>query len=219
MAEHRTDEELVESLKQWWADNGRVLMLAVAIGVGGAGGWFLWQDHDQRQAEASATLFQTARTALANDDAGALQQAGDTILSEHPDRGYAIAASLMLAKAALEEGRAEEAKARLQWAMDNTGDDLPELHMVTRMRLAEVRYAMGEYDEAEALVADIEDGPFAGMANELLGDIYYARGDFEEARAAWETAASWFVDSPGSEERVTLKLSDLGQLNTPPLAQ
>ena len=40
MAEHLTDEQQFESLKQWWKENGMQLVLLVVLAVGG---WYAWQ--------------------------------------------------------------------------------------------------------------------------------------------------------------------------------
>ena len=84
------------------------------------------------------------------------------------------------------------------------------------MRLAEATWAAGAPDKALALLDETPAGPFRAASDELSGDIHFAGGEPEKARAAWERAAGGYSDSPASRQRVTLKLNDLGHLNTPP---
>ena len=210
---HRTDEERLESLKKWWSEHGRMLIAGVVIGLAGVSGWTFWQDYGQRRAEAASALFQAASTAAAAGDQAKVEEAASALLADHAGHGYAAAAALLLARSEFGQGRLEEAKARLRWVLDHAG--LPELREIARLRLAETAYAAGAFDEAQALLGEVEDGPFAAASDELLGDVHYARGEPERAREAWERAATGAAISPASRRRLTLKLDDLGHLNTP----
>lgn len=210
---HRTDEERVESLKQWWGEHGRALIVGAVVGVGGISGWTFWQDHQQRQAEAASGLFQAAGHAARSGDHAALHEAGAALLSDHAGHEYAAAAALLLAKSELEQGRSDEAKVRFRWVMENA--ELPELRRVARLRLAETTYSDGNFDEALALLDAAGSGPFAAANDDLRGDVHYARGEPDKAREAWERAAAGYADSPMSRRWIMLKLNDLGNLNTP----
>ena len=211
---HRTDEERLESLKNWWSEHGRTLIAGVVIGLAGVGGWTYWQDYEQGRAEEASALFRAASEAAAAGDHGALREAASAILADHGGQGYAAAASLLLAKSEIVQGRPESAKANLQWVVDHA--EVPELRDVARLRLAETNFATGDFDAAARMLDALPPGPFAAAADELRGDIHHARGEPDEARDAWQRAAAGYADSPASRHRVTLKLNDLGHFNTPP---
>ncbi len=210
---HRTDEERLESLKSWWSEHGRALIGGVVLGLAGIGGWVWWQEYEQGQAEAASVLFQAASEAAAADDHAAVREAGSALLADHAGHGYAAAAALLLARSDILQGRTDEAKARLKWAFDHA--ELPELREVARLRLAETAWASGALDEAMALLDDAPSGTFEAARDELRGDVHHDRGEPEKAREAWERASEGYSGSPGSRGRVTLKLNDLGRLNTP----
>ena len=209
---HRTDEERLESLKNWWSEHGRALIGGVVIGLAGLGGWTFWQDYEQGRAEAASALFQATSEAAAAGDHAAVRERGGALLADHTGHEYAAAASLLLARSETLEGRTDAAKAHLEWVVDHS--EVPALREVARLRLAEAAWAGGAPDEALALLGEAPDGPFAAARDELLGDVHHARGDPEKARAAWERSAAGYSDSPASRRRVTLKLNDLGHLNT-----
>ena len=210
---HRTDEERVESLKNWWSEHGRSLIVGLVVGIAGVSGWTFWQDHEQRQAEAASALFDTAGAAARAGDRTALKEAGTALLSDHASREYAAAAALLLAKSELEHGSPDEAKAHFRWVMEHSG--LPELRRVARLRLAETVFSEGAFDEALALLDETGSGPFAAAGDDLRGDVHYALGERDKAREAWERAAAGYSDSPASRRLLMLKLNDLGNLNTP----
>jgi len=210
---HRTDEERLDSLKKWWSDHGRALIGGVVLGLLGIGGWTFWQDHDRRQAEAASLLFQAVSEAAAADNHAAVREAGSALLADHAGRGYAAAASLLLARSEILEGRPEGAIAHLKWVVDHA--ESPEIRRIARVRLAEATWAAGDADKALALLDETPAGPFRAASDELRGDILFAGGELEKARAAWEGAAEGYSDSPASRRRVTLRLEDLGNLNTP----
>ena len=209
---HRTDEERLESLKNWWSAHGRALIGGVAVGLAGIGGWTFWQDYERGRAEAASALFQAVSQAAAAGDHAAVREAGSALLADHSGHEYAAAASLLLARSDLLEGRADAAKSRLRWVVDHS--EAPGLREVARLRLAEAAWAGGAPDEAMALLDEAPDGAFAAARDELRGDVHYARGDREKAREAWERAAAGYSDSLASRRRVTLKLNDIGHLNT-----
>ena len=210
---HRTDEERLDSLKKWWSENGRMLIIGVVVGLGGVSGWTFWQDYERRQSESASALFQAASEAAAAADHAALREAGDTLLSDHNGLGYAAAAALLLAKSEFDQGETEAAKSHYRWVIDHA--ELPELRDVARLRLAETTYAAGAFDDAMAVLDETPSGPFAAANDHLRGDIHYARGEPGKAREAWERAAAGYTDSPVSQQRLALKLNDLGHLNTP----
>ena len=210
---HRTDEERLESLKNWWSEHGRSLIAGVVLGLAGIGGWTYWQGYQEGRAEAASALFQAAGEAAAAGDHAAVRAAASAILADYSGGGYAAAASLLLARSELLEGRADAARAHLRWVVDHA--ELPELRQVALLRLAEDAWAAGAFDEATAHLDEVPDGPFAAARDELRGEVHRDRGEPEKAREAWERAAEGYADSPGSRRRVTLKLNDLGHLNTP----
>ena len=210
---HRTDEERLESLKKWWSEHGKTLIAGVVLGLAGVSGWTFWQDYERGRAEAASALFQSAGAAAASGDHAAVREAASALLADHAGGGYAAAASLLLARSALLEGGVEEAKVHLERVLEEA--EPPELREVARLRLAEAHFESGAFDEALGRLDAAPDGPFSAARDELRGDIHFARGETEKARAAWERATSGYADSPVSVDRVTLKLNDLGHLNTP----
>ena len=52
--EYETEEQQVEALKEWWAENGRAIIAGVVLGGVVIGGWGWWQSHRENQAVAAS---------------------------------------------------------------------------------------------------------------------------------------------------------------------
>ena len=58
MADHITEEEQIEALKRWWDENGKQVILAIVLTVGGYFGWEAYSDHAEEQAAAASLVYQ-----------------------------------------------------------------------------------------------------------------------------------------------------------------
>ena len=74
MESYRTEEEQVEALKRWWAENGRSTVAAVALAIAAGFGWQAWQESRQQVAAEASSRYDTMVEAV--------RQAGETGLDE-----------------------------------------------------------------------------------------------------------------------------------------
>ena len=70
--------------------------------------------------------------------------------------------------------------------LDRSGED--ELKQIARVRLAEIQFDAKQYDDALRTLDAKHDEPFAGVYEDLRGDILAAAGRTSEARTAYQTA-------------------------------
>ncbi len=202
-----TPEQELEALKSWWKENGRTLVLGVAIGLGGVFGWTWWQDHLRSQAEEASLIYQRVVvnvTAERHDD---VRSQAAEIIRDYPKTGYAVLASLLAAKSAFSENDVDGARRHLEWVIENA--DSAGFRDLARLRLARVLIDQDKLDEALAAVDSVEQQAFSASANEVRGDIRVARGDTEGAREAYMQALASGAISGPTRSRVQMKLDDL----------
>ena len=58
MADHITEEEQIEALKRWWDENGKQVVLAIVLTVGGYFGWQAWTDYVEEKTAAASLVYQ-----------------------------------------------------------------------------------------------------------------------------------------------------------------
>jgi predicted negative regulator of RcsB-dependent stress response len=107
----------------------------------------------------------------------------------------------------LQNQSARQAIEALRYTLDATADE--QLAMIARMRLARLLVSADRYDEAFTLLDGVDPGSFAARFSEIRGDIYYARGDTENARSAYLQALNGEQSDLVDRNLIQMKLDDL----------
>lgn len=213
-----SEEEKIEQIRQWWAENGVGVIIAIVMAVAALIGWRQWQTHQAGQAAAASTLYQTMQDNLQmKTDAARTRSDSETeddvvkgtanqLLEEFPSSVYADYASLVLARLAVEEGEYEQASAHVQAVLDDPASET--LRWVATLRMARLKVQLDDVAAAEALVSVDVPEAFSGQAFEIKGDILRFRADIEGAREAYAQALKT-TESEAHRELVRMKLDDL----------
>jgi predicted negative regulator of RcsB-dependent stress response len=201
-----SEREQLDAIKKWWHENGKAIIAGLVIGLGAVFGWQYWQKWQEQVAEEASALYRgvVAGTNLSAEGNTQLEALKD----EHTNSPYAALAAMMVAAHQVEENQLDEARAQLQWAVDNASQS--ELANVSRLRLARVLWALGEGDSALSQL-DAVDKPFLSIADEIRGDIYLEMGDADKARSAYQAAQGALSLKGASNPWLQMKLEDLTQ--------
>lgn len=212
MADHITEEEQIEALKRWWDENGKQIMLAIVLTVGGYFGWQAWTDHLDDQTAAASLVYQemldnmgtvAPGDALDADKQAEISQLAETLKQDYSNTQYAFYAALIKAKLAVESTDLSAANTELRWAMDNADEAVNE--NIARLRLARVEAAAGNLDTALQLVQGVDAGEMKSAFDEAKGDFYQQQGNSGAAYSAYE-AAMMGVDAGNSSASQLLQL-------------
>lgn len=213
MAEMKTEEEQVEALKRWWQENGKSLILTIAVSVGGVLSWNAYQDHQTNESELASVYFQQLMTSapagqLGETEIAEIRYNSDLLKKEFSASTYAQFAALMIARVEVQEGNLAAATTELKWVIAQQGD--VEVRTLATLRLAKLLGAQNQYDEALALLVDADDAWQLGRL-ETRGDLLVAQGDLDAARAAYTEASLLAVTSGTNNPLLGLKLDNLAQ--------
>jgi len=66
VADHLTEEEQIEALKAWWAENGVKTLVSIVLIVGGYFSYQSWDQNKQLQAEIASGIWQNSMDIVAN---------------------------------------------------------------------------------------------------------------------------------------------------------
>ncbi|MBB5212129.1 YfgM family protein [Microbulbifer hydrolyticus] len=217
MADHLTEEEQIESLKRWWKENGTGIVTGVVLALAGYFGWQWWQGKERGEAEAASNVYQGFVEALSanegkpdNKQLTTAQSLARELKDDYAKRIYAAQASLQLAALAAEKNDLETAAKELQWVVDNSDDDA--LTLLAKRRLAAVKAARGETNEALELLKGDVPPSFAALYAETRGDILVQQGDKDAARAAYQEARAQLLPEQAASSRLLdLKIEGLGE--------
>jgi len=202
------EREQIEELRKWWKDNGRTAVIGVVLGLGSVAGWNGWQRYQEGQHEMASVRYEQLLAEVKNGNHAQAVVHAKSLIEDFRRSGYATLAALLAARSALATGDTEEARKQLQWVIEH-GDDLA-VRDLARLRLGRLLIQIRDNAGALALATKIEAPSFRGLGAELEGDVLFASGKPEQARAAYATA----LDTPdlpaASRARVRMKLDDIG---------
>ena len=212
MDSYQTEEEQVESIKKWWADNSRSIIFGVALGLIGLFGWQSWQEKTRTSTlEASDVYQQLVQTMKASKFDEAIQLANE-INEKYDDTPYAALAGLHKAKAQVETADRSAAVESLEKVAITASNQ--SIQHIARVRAFKLRIANGDMSgvitDIDSLLAEedgLNPGEFISQYDALKGDAYRLLRDAEKARSAYVTALR---TATMDRQLIQLKLDNLG---------
>ncbi len=205
---YQTEEEQIESIKKWWAENGKSIILGIALGLIGLFGWRTWQGHVVKQAAAASAIYQQLVTDMANGKVHDAEQTANEITGKYAHTEYAVFSKLIMAKIAVESGKLDVAAGQLRWAMEHNSQ--PSMDREIRLRLARILVAEKKYDAALKALDVNDPGQYLASFKELRGDIAARQGRKEAAFDDYQQALNAARAAGSNTSILETKLDNLG---------
>ena len=209
---NRTEQEQIEALQKWWADNGKAVISGILIGLAAIFGWRGWQVHLQATAEAASDLYTNMIIEVRDHKNNKAREYAGKLVNEYSKTAYASFAALMLAKLDVEDAKPVEAIKQLQLVLDKSDQD--SLKHLARLRMAGILLDENKPDEALSVLNVNDEGAYAAGYAELRGDIYARQGKYEEARAAYQITLGDSGTESNDTSYLQMKIDDLGRQKT-----
>jgi len=220
VADHLSDEEQLQVLKNWWNENGRSLVLAVALGLGAYFGWQWWTQYQQDYAEGAALVYTELSETIAASNGEELTEEQlktaqfliEQLQNDYKDTLYAANASLLAGKLAADENDLPTAETELKKALQYDDEDV---QIIASLRLAKVYLAQTKYDEALEFASYDKSDAFASAYAATRGDILLAKGDSDLARSAYQEALDSLKSSSDRNSGLQRQLLEIKLSNLP----
>ena len=218
MTLNATEEESIEAIKKWWDENGKQLLVAVIVVLGGYGGWSLWQNTELAASELASDLYEEilesslleAGESPTEEERDNIVRIANELMESHSDSVYAQYGALFASQQHVIGNDLDAAEDALGWILENPqtsifGEEDQGLVLTVTLRLARIVLSRGDAERALGIVNNVIPGSFEAGYAELRGDIYYALGRNVDARESYIAA-----QQAGSvSEVLQLKLSEL----------
>mgnify|MGYP002700192204 CR=1 FL=1 len=211
MDDYQTEEEQVESIKKWWRENSRAIIVGVTIGLVGIFSWQSWQDYTYQHAEEASDFYQQVIELSVDNGQEAIELINEIELN-YNDTVYAALAGLQKAKLQLIDGKPAEATVTLDNVFANSSNS--SLAHIAHLRALRLKVGSGERETVITTVSQVLDGElgiaagsFAAQYHELHGDVYRLMGDLAKARVSYQQA---LLAAREKNQLTQLKLDDLG---------
>lgn len=204
MAYSIEEEQEINQLKDWWKENGKTIIVAFILGVGGMFGWRYWQEHQAEQiAQASAQY--DALIYSAQQDEQAKKANIEQFVQANSKTAYAVFALLDEAKKATEKQDFAAAEVNLNQALTQSQDEV--LTSIVSLRLSAVQFQLGQLDNALTTLNQVKGESFNARKALLTGDIQVAKGDKIAAKNSFDQAQQ--SGSQLEQQMAKMKLNNL----------
>lgn len=212
MSAYQTEEEQVESIKKWWAENSRSIIFGVGFGLISIFGWQSWKDWSHTQTIQASDSYQQLVRSMKESKYDAAVALADEIDETYGSTPYASLAGLQKAHALIETGDRKTAIETLEKVAANAGNN--SIQHIARVRSLRLRIGDGQMEEVIAAVDSVineengvNPGEFVGQYGAIKGDAYRLLGDIEKARLGYLVALR---TATLDRRLIQLKLDDLG---------
>ncbi|MFZ4834497.1 YfgM family protein [Rouxiella sp. Mn2063] len=183
MEVYTTENEQVDVLRRFFAENGKALAVGVVLGIIALGGWRYWQSHqDKAMAEASAS-FQQATNAMAAGDGKTQNISELEKFAQSNNNNYGVFAALQLADHFIDAKDFANADKQLTQALSQTKDE--NLLSLVNFRLARVQIQENQLDQALKTLDNVKGSGWTAMQQSVRGDALLAKGDTKGASDAY----------------------------------
>ncbi|HHF1114176.1 TPA: YfgM family protein [Haemophilus influenzae] len=204
MAYSIEEEQEINQLKEWWKENGKTIIVAFLLGVGGMFGWRYWQAHQAEQIAQASAQYDALINSVQQDEQ-AKKANIEQFVQANSKTAYAVFALLDEAKKATEKQDFSAAEANLNQALTQSQDEV--LTSIIALRLSAVQFQLGQLDNALSTLNQVKGESFNARKAILTGDIQVAKGDKVAAKNSFEQAQQ--SGSQLEQQMAKMKLNNL----------
>ncbi|MCW0315505.1 hypothetical protein NB724_000656 [Pantoea ananatis] len=204
MEVYSNENEQVDALRRFFANNGKALVVGVVIGIAALGGWRYWSSHEQDSAKTVSAEYQKLTSAMQTGKPETLE-AVNTFASENSNT-YGALAALDLAKQYVDSNQLDKAATLLQNGLKDTKD--ANLQAVINLRLARIQLQQNQADAALKTLDGVKGDGWTAIVADIRGEALLSKGDKQGARDAWSKGVESDA-SPALKQMMQMKMNNL----------
>ena len=186
MSVYMTEEEQLEVIKKWWQRYGNLVTVFISIIFLCIAGYKYWSWHEEKVMQQASSIYENMMIAFSNQKTKSVRSYANELIKDYGNSVYADVAHMTLAKLHISKNRLEQAKNELQLVI-NQGH-VSTLREIAKIRVARILMASQSYDNALKELGAVDSPTYTPVVNELKGDIYRAKGQYQEAMEAYHLA-------------------------------
>ncbi|MGP9419137.1 YfgM family protein [Pseudomonas reactans] len=178
---YTTENEQVDAVRRFFAENGKALAIGVVLGIAALGGWRYWQSHESSAMADSSVAFQQANQAVTDKKAQGVEDLEK--FAQSNKNNYGVFASLQLADHFVEAKDFANAEKQLVAAQSQAKEE--NLLSLVSLRLARVQSQQKKFDDALKTLDGVKGEGWIALQQDVRGDVLLAKGDAKGAREAF----------------------------------
>ena len=204
MEVYSNENEQVDALRRFFANNGKALAVGVIVGIAALGGWRFWSSHQEGADKAASAQYQQLTSAMQADKPQTLEAVA-SFASEN-NNTYGALAALDLAKQYVAANQLDKAITLLQSGLKDTKD--ANLQAVINLRLARIQLQQNQADAALTTLNNVQGDGWTAIVADIRGEALLSKGDKQGARDAWSKGAESQA-SPALKQMLQMKMNNL----------
>lgn len=205
MEVYSNENEQVDALRRFFANNGKALAVGVVLGIGALAGWRYWSSHQDSSSREVSAHYQQLTSALDGNKPQTLEAVAK--FASDNSNTYGALASLDLAKQYVDKNELAKAATQLQSGIKHTQN--ANLQAVMNLRLARIQLQQKQADEALKTLDSIKGEGWTAIVADIRGEALLSKGDKQGARDAWSKGIDSEA-SPALKEMMQMKMNNLG---------
>lgn len=186
MSVYMTETEQLQLIKKWWQRYGSIITVLFSVILLTISGFKYWHWHQDKMNEQASNAYEHLMLAFSSQDKKGVRSYANELVTEYGNTVYADSARLTLAKLYVAREQYDLARDELLYVAAHS--KMKVLVDVARIRLARLMAAEKKYDKALGELAKVDDVVYLPVVNELKGDIYSERGQYQEAVSFYRKA-------------------------------
>ncbi len=204
MEVYSNENEQVDALRRFFANNGKALAVGVIVGIAALGGWRFWSSHQEGADKDASAQYQQLTSAMQADKPQTLEAVA-SFASEN-NNTYGALAALDLAKQYVAANQLDKAITLLQSGLKDTKD--ANLQAVINLRLARIQLQQNQADAALTTLNNVKGDGWTAIVADIRGEALLSKGDKQGARDAWSKGAESQA-SPALKQMLQMKMNNL----------
>ncbi|MEG3109729.1 MULTISPECIES: YfgM family protein [Pantoea] len=204
MEVYSNDNEQVDALRRFFANNGKALAVGVVIGIAALGGWRYWASQQESSAKAVSAQYQQLTSAMQADKPQTLEAVSN--FANENSNTYGALASMDVAKQYVDSNQLDKAATQLQNGLKDTKD--ANLQAVINLRLARIQLQQNQADAALKTLDGVKGDGWTAIVADIRGEALLSKGDKQGARDAWSKGVESDA-SPALKQMMQMKMNNL----------
>lgn len=198
------DNENVIAFKEYIARSWKIILSVVVLVLAIIWGWKYWQSHRAKHYENSSQQYTKLVGELNSEKAETVTAL--TQFSQQTNNIYGAFGSLVLARFYVDSKEYSKAEEQLQQALNKT--KFSSLNDVILLRIARLQMQLQKPDDAITTLKQIKNNAALAEIDELLGDIYVMKKEYENAEKSYQSALTAGVQA-SQTKRIAMKMNEV----------
>lgn len=184
--EYVDEQHQEEHLKKLFKEYGPPVLGGIIVAIAILLGWQYYQAHKEHVAQQASMQYMQVLNQVQAQQSQAAQKQARSLMKNYPSTQYAALSALLLSRYHNQDQHYAAAAKKLKWAIGHTS--MPMLQSIAHIRLARVRLQQGKQKQALKQLKQVSSSAFAGLANEVKGDVYASQKHNQQAYQAYQKA-------------------------------